>query len=178
MISDVRDVIFQADPFDFQGIEQLTTFLESPDCTMETCRNYREWIEAAFGPGEVAEYRRAPLSCCAITIGPAPGMLDYLGAMAGLIGLKLHPPTVLVRAGLCRAQLPLLPPAITAPCSVRESLRSSGAFGISQGGGYSLQRAGYAGQSAGRNREYRPSIRQGRIVRFKIDFQAVRAIDR
>jgi hypothetical protein len=85
MISDVRDVLFQADPFDFEGAGELTTFLEGPGFTIDTCRNYREWIEAAFGAAEVAQFRTVPLSCCAITIGPATAMLGYLAAMAGLI---------------------------------------------------------------------------------------------
>jgi len=85
MITDVRDVIFQADPFDFEGVDGLVTFLEGPEYTVETCKNYRAWIDAAFGAGEVADYRGAPLSCCAITIGTAREMLGYCGAMARLI---------------------------------------------------------------------------------------------
>jgi len=85
MICDVRDVLFQADPFGFEGVDQLTTILESPGLTIGTSGHYRDWISAAYGAAEAGRFRDARLSCCAITLGPAPEMLRYLEGMARLI---------------------------------------------------------------------------------------------
>jgi len=78
LLTDVRDVVFQADPFSDGGEAFLATFDEEESITALGCPCYHEWFEASFGDELIGAMGGLPVSCCAVTLGPAPLMLDYL----------------------------------------------------------------------------------------------------
>lgn len=77
MLTDVRDVVFQRDPFRFDDGGEVTSFWEHPRFTMETDKNYRDWITKAFGKEFAQKHFKDRLSCCAITTGPTEKMKVY-----------------------------------------------------------------------------------------------------
>ncbi|HEY1173759.1 MAG TPA: hypothetical protein VGH19_20510 [Verrucomicrobiae bacterium] len=77
MLTDVRDVVFQRDPFSFDDGGEVTSFWEHPRFTMETDKNYRDWITKAFGKDYAQKHFKDRISCCAITMGPTEKMKTY-----------------------------------------------------------------------------------------------------
>lgn len=78
MMTDVRDVIFQRDPFDFD-YPHLSLFLE--ETKIGECRFNRQWIESRYGLEEAQALANCQVSCSGITIGPIAEILTYLGLM-------------------------------------------------------------------------------------------------
>ena len=86
MLTDVRDVVFQRDPFaSFDDGGKVWTFLEHPRFTMTTDANYRDWITKAFGDNFAKPRLQERLSCCAITIGPREAMANYFATFVKLL---------------------------------------------------------------------------------------------
>jgi len=82
LITDVRDVIFQADPFAGADPTELCTFYEAADCIVRRHDIfYRRWLEAEYGEIETSRWLDNRLACCGLTMGPAQAMLAYLEAM-------------------------------------------------------------------------------------------------
>jgi hypothetical protein len=82
MLTDVRDVFFQADPFAFDLGGGLSCFLEDSAETLGTQPHNRKWLQAAFGSDVVAEMSEKPIVCAGLTIGPVELVLRYLEVMA------------------------------------------------------------------------------------------------
>lgn len=83
MFSDVRDVIFQADP---SGITQSKTpgfhvFLESAHVPIDREGSNLRWLHDAYGQDVAAVIGAMPICCSGITIGDHAGMLAYTGMM-------------------------------------------------------------------------------------------------
>jgi hypothetical protein len=78
MLTDVRDVIFQKDPFDFE-MKGLSLFLE--EISIGACPFNSHWIEVKFGAEEKARLSPYPVSCSGITMGSVSDVLDYLTQM-------------------------------------------------------------------------------------------------
>lgn len=93
MITDVRDVIFQRDPFDFEiGEEDLCCFLEDARTLIKDCAFNTKWLEWGFGPGAVSEVGDNITSCSGVTIGSYRAMMHYLQVMLDqMLLLKSHP---------------------------------------------------------------------------------------
>ena len=86
LITDVRDVIFQDDPFKGTDPEELSTFLEGPYAIVRREEIfYRKWLETEYGVAETAKWLDRRLACCGLTMGPAARMVEYLGAMTRLL---------------------------------------------------------------------------------------------
>jgi hypothetical protein len=91
MLTDVRDVFFQHDPFDFDIGDELVCFLEDERESLGTERRNRNWLRAAFGQSAVDELGDRPISCAGITIGPTPRIFSYLRVMTDwLVRLPHH----------------------------------------------------------------------------------------
>jgi hypothetical protein len=83
MFSDVRDVIFQADP---SIITQSKTpgfhvFLESANVPIDRESNNLRWLHDAYGQDVASVIGAMPICCSGITIGDHAGMLAYTGMM-------------------------------------------------------------------------------------------------
>jgi hypothetical protein len=80
MLTDVRDVVFQRDPFDFSIPEQVCFFLE--DIKIKDCFYNSEWILTTFGKNALRELKDKTVSCAGVTIGSYSAIMSYLEMMA------------------------------------------------------------------------------------------------
>jgi hypothetical protein len=92
LISDVRDVIFQRDPFDFDLGDEVCVFLEDGRDRIRDCRYNTNWLRLGFGDGAVEEVGDNLVSCSGVTLGSYRAMMHYLEVMnEHLLRLKSHP---------------------------------------------------------------------------------------
>ena len=89
LLTDVRDVLFQHDPFDFPWSDGLNATLEDRHVTVGSCPFNAHWVREHLGRDALAAIRDKPVSCSGTTVADHASMLDYLGKMTGL----LDPPT-------------------------------------------------------------------------------------
>jgi hypothetical protein len=80
MLTDLRDVFFQRDPFAFQ-IGKVHCFLEYEGETLGSHKGNRQWLRGVYGDNVLRRLADLPISCSGVTIGPVDGMLRYLRAM-------------------------------------------------------------------------------------------------
>jgi hypothetical protein len=91
MLTDVRDVLFQGDPFDFDIGMRLHCFLEDARQTLATEPYNRKWLRMAFGPDIADELGSRPIACAGVTIGPTELVIGYLRVMVDhLLRLRLQ----------------------------------------------------------------------------------------
>jgi hypothetical protein len=79
MISDLRDVVFQSDPFERPLPADVVFALERRRIGDELTN--RNWIAAAYDDAVADNLRDFQVSCSGTTFGTAAGMLRYLAAM-------------------------------------------------------------------------------------------------
>lgn len=90
MISDVRDVCFQANPFARVLPGKIVSFLENIPLGQKV---NRKWMEEAFGERLDATLFDKPVSCAGVTLGEARVMMKYLDLMLeGLMAVELMTP--------------------------------------------------------------------------------------
>jgi uncharacterized protein YjeT (DUF2065 family) len=78
MVSDGRDVILQADPFDRLGARLMTG--QEEKC-VENCPTNSGWILDLYGEHVARELAAKPILCSGVSLGKRQPMLDYLDAM-------------------------------------------------------------------------------------------------
>lgn len=78
LLTDVRDVVFQADPFALPEAGELFFTLESDSLRIGQCRHNICWTLLAFGAKVLEGARNEPVSCSGTTIGSVTGILRYL----------------------------------------------------------------------------------------------------
>lgn len=88
LLSDVRDVVFQRDPFDFPWPDGLNAVLEDRRATVGSCPFNSRWVREHLGADALAAMADKPVSCSGTTVGDRAAVLHYLDAMTRL----LHPP--------------------------------------------------------------------------------------
>lgn len=79
-ITDVRDVVFQSNPFDFKSYSKINFFLEE-----EKIKNSPlnvDILKSVGGECAVKKYGNKNIVCAGTTIGTAAGTLDYLNKMS------------------------------------------------------------------------------------------------
>ncbi|HWM47947.1 MAG TPA: hypothetical protein VNR11_13670 [Xanthobacteraceae bacterium] len=81
MLSDTRDVVFQAHPFEGLANPRCHFFLESAVRTIGTDETNARWVRGCFGVQDVKALAPRRISCSGITIGGAHAMLAYLDRM-------------------------------------------------------------------------------------------------
>jgi len=81
MLSDVRDVFFQADPFARIPDHQLWMFQEEGPHTLGSDRRNRRWVLATFGRKVLRQIEHQRILCAGITIGSYANIVGYLQAM-------------------------------------------------------------------------------------------------
>ncbi len=97
LTSDLRDVLFQSDPFAQMPDARVRFFLECGTYTHGTTHHYAKWLRI-FANRQLREALwDKPVSCCGVTIGGATEMAAYLDAMARWI--KRVPPIIRQRLG-------------------------------------------------------------------------------
>jgi hypothetical protein len=77
-LTDVRDVVFQADPFDTPMPKGLLAFLEDASQTIGSCRINSSWVRQAFGEQRLRQIGRQRISCAGTLLGTWTGILNYL----------------------------------------------------------------------------------------------------
>ena len=85
MLSDIRDVIFQKDPFDFPLGAELCCFGEKEGVTLGEDPINAQWIESAFDKSTLQKISDRQIVCSGITIGPSSLILQYLEKFIDLI---------------------------------------------------------------------------------------------
>ena len=83
LITDVRYVYFQGDPFKNKLFNKLNFFLE--DKKIESCSINSKWILRCFGKEKLDAIKNQFISCSGITMGFRAPMLKYLREMVILI---------------------------------------------------------------------------------------------
>lgn len=78
LLTDVRDVIFQTDPFSFDWPEGFCAMLEDPSATVGSCAHTARWVRGHLGEAALADLAGLPLSCSGVSLAPARLMLAYL----------------------------------------------------------------------------------------------------
>ncbi len=91
MLTDVRDVIFQADPFSWDLPSGLHVFEEYPEVSLGEQTANRNWIEALYGKEELKNLKDYPIVCSGVTIGTIDSMISYLNEMSNEIAKKSGP---------------------------------------------------------------------------------------
>jgi hypothetical protein len=81
MVTDVRDVIFQNDPFNFPIGNKLCCFMEREGTSLGREPANAEWLELAFDKPTLERLNDKPIVCSGVTIGPSNLMIDYLETM-------------------------------------------------------------------------------------------------
>ncbi len=84
MVADIRDIIFQSDPFDQVRSLALTWASEDKTIRSDPEWNYR-WLVELFGAAEVEKIADQLATCCGSTAGDAYSMLQYLNDLCNLI---------------------------------------------------------------------------------------------
>lgn len=78
LLTDVRDVVFQADPFSFDWPEGFCAMLEDPSATVGSCAHTSRWVRGHLGEAALADLAGFPLSCSGVSLAPARLMRAYL----------------------------------------------------------------------------------------------------
>lgn len=81
MLTDVRDVYFQANPFAEVPDGQLWMFQEEGPATLGTERRNGQWIKATFGAKVLKQIAANRILCAGITMGGYHNVLGYLKTM-------------------------------------------------------------------------------------------------
>jgi hypothetical protein len=77
-ITDVRDVIFQGNPFSDAPTGEVVVYLEDRSMALDTCPINSNWLRAGFGDHAVFELRGHRISCSGTVLGTWNGILRYL----------------------------------------------------------------------------------------------------
>jgi hypothetical protein len=85
LLTDLRDVIFQRNPFDSDLGDGLCCFLEDKSMTLAACPYNSAWLLAAFGPNILTELGNNPISCAGVTIGDSQSIAKYLTTMVKIL---------------------------------------------------------------------------------------------
>lgn len=85
LVSDVRDVIFQGDPFAHPWTEAVNATFEDRRMTIGTCPYVTRWITGHLGDAAWETVRHKPISCSGTTVAGYRAMLDYLDRLTGLM---------------------------------------------------------------------------------------------
>ncbi len=81
LLTDVRDVIFQREPFAHPWPEGLSVTLEDRRMTVGACEHMRRWTEAHLGGEALTRLADRPIACSGTSVGGLTAVRDYLDAM-------------------------------------------------------------------------------------------------
>ncbi|HYV38899.1 MAG TPA: hypothetical protein VE988_24660 [Gemmataceae bacterium] len=78
LLSDVNDVVFQANPFAALPEGDLLFFLEDPRMTITQCPSNRQWVHQIYGQEGLTKLFNKRISCSGTTIGVHDSILYYI----------------------------------------------------------------------------------------------------
>lgn len=78
LLTDVSDVLFQADPFASLPDGELLCFMEAAGRTIGQCHYNTTWIKDIYGPAEFERIKDCEISCSGITIGSHRAIVGYI----------------------------------------------------------------------------------------------------
>ena len=81
LLTDVKDVVFQRDPFGFAVPNQLCVAMESLEIPVGKCSCTPDWIVAGYGREALERVKDKELSCAGTVLGPEPAVRAYLQAI-------------------------------------------------------------------------------------------------
>jgi hypothetical protein len=81
LLTDVRDVIFQRDPFAFPLSNRIHVAMENPDISVGACPWTSQWVLAGYPPEVLGRLKDKEMSCAGTTMAPVPLMMRYLRQM-------------------------------------------------------------------------------------------------
>ena len=79
MLTDVRDVVFQSNPFESCKDDGIYFFEEDNSMTLQSCSYNSNWILQAYGQKILDALGYKPIICAGVTIGRLKEIRDYLG---------------------------------------------------------------------------------------------------
>ncbi len=86
LITDIRDVFFQCDPFDYGYKDCLYSFAEYRNISIQSNKANLKWIKAAYPSSFItSELLSKPVICAGVTIGNYKRIILYLEAMTNEI---------------------------------------------------------------------------------------------
>ena len=85
MMSDVRDVVFQRNPFDGIASPKCHFYLESAGRTIGEDPTNARWVRGCFSAAEAERLAACRISCSGITIGGTAAIVAYLEQMVARI---------------------------------------------------------------------------------------------
>lgn len=85
ILTDLRDVFFQANPFTPVPPGKLRAYLEEPPLTMGTCKFNSRWLREVFGEETLKRMGDKPIACGGTIRADQPTMITYLEAVIRLI---------------------------------------------------------------------------------------------
>jgi hypothetical protein len=89
LLTDVRDVVFQGDPFEFPMYDRIHLAMENPDIPVGACPWTSQWLLAGYAPEVLERLKDKDMSCAGTTLGPVPHIMRYLDLMlAEIAGMK------------------------------------------------------------------------------------------
>jgi hypothetical protein len=86
-LCDIRDIVFQSDPFNGYPAAPLKFFLEEQ--TIGKCESNSAWIRIAYGQEALGSLSANWISCSGTTLGTMQGIVGYLDRMIGEAGKLL-----------------------------------------------------------------------------------------
>ncbi len=81
LTTDVRDVVFQRDPFSFDWPNKLCMFFENADLRIGNSNWNAIWMIMGFGVSVFYELKDSPISCFGTVLGPVEEMIPYFERM-------------------------------------------------------------------------------------------------
>lgn len=95
LLADVRDVVFQRNPFEIDLGGGLCCFLENENMRLGTCVANSGWLACAYGKEVLERLGRHKISCSGTTIGTGTAVRSYLAAMTtGLRAIDERTPNI------------------------------------------------------------------------------------
>jgi hypothetical protein len=90
LLTDVRDVVFQRDPFGAVPAGPLHLFLEHPAKPIGQCIWTSSWIRYRYGDAALPPVAARPIVCSGVVLGDAAAVLDYLRVVAAQLPATLR----------------------------------------------------------------------------------------
>lgn len=85
LLTDVRDVLFQDDPFAFDVPDGLCVFLADRSKTIGTCNHNTGSMLRGFGQKVLNELRDKPIACAGTTLGTTAAISEHLAKVTRLL---------------------------------------------------------------------------------------------
>ena len=81
MFTDVKDVVFQRSPFDFEWKSPFCSFYEPPDIFIGNDGPTYGWLKKGFGESEARKLSKERIICAGVTFAEIDAALEYLDLM-------------------------------------------------------------------------------------------------